>query len=150
MQHNHSKSTVSSSDTDVDSIGYASSSGTTTPEDDTQTFHLGPALQNVLADKSKPAPREKLTIATKYGNFSSAVKRVKKVAHALAVFKKKVSATPRSSSFTKLSEHDNIVIGDRQRSDDISPILISSPLRERFGKRMAVKPQPDEVCRPVS
>ncbi|KAF8126330.1 hypothetical protein EV363DRAFT_1453057 [Boletus edulis] len=109
----------SSSDTDVDSAGYASSSGTTTPEDETQTFHLGPTLQNVLSDKPKSAPRAKLTIATKHRNLCSAVKKVKKVAHALTGFKKK-------------------------RPDDMCPVLISSPLRERFGKRMSVKPQPDE------
>jgi hypothetical protein len=95
---------VSSSDTDVDSAGYTSSSGTTTPEDDTETFHLGPTLQNVLADKPKGAPREKLTIATKRRNFSSAVKRVRKIAYALTAFKKKVSAPLCSSSFTKLNE----------------------------------------------
>ncbi|KAN0080366.1 hypothetical protein V8E55_009932 [Tylopilus felleus] len=117
-QHNRSKSTVSSSDTDIDSAGYTSSSGTTTPEDDAQTFHLNPTCRNVLAEKPKGGARE-LTINTKHRNFASAVKKVKKVAHALATFK-------------------------RKRPDDISPILISSPLRERFGKRMAVKPQPDE------
>ena len=101
-RYNHSKSTVSSSDTDVDSAGYASSSGTTTPEDDTQTFHLGVTLQDVLADKSKCAMREKLTISTKHRNFSAAVKKVKRVAHALAVFKKKVCTSPSSS--TKLRE----------------------------------------------
>lgn len=149
-RHNHSRSTVSSSDTDVDSARYASSSGTTTPEDDTETFHLGPTLRNVLADKSKEAPREKLTIATKHRNFSSAVKRVRKIAHALTAFKKKVRIPLFSSSFTKLSESDDSVARDRQKPYDISPILISSPLRERFGKRMSVKPQPDEVCRPAS
>ncbi|KAG9310820.1 hypothetical protein JVU11DRAFT_8673 [Chiua virens] len=121
-RHNHSKSTVSSSDADADSAGYASSSGTTTPEDDAQTFHLGlgPSLQNVLADKTKNGgSREKLAIVTKQRNFSLTMKKVKKVAHALAVFK-------------------------RKRPDDISPILISSPLRERFGKRMSIKALPDE------
>jgi len=118
-RYNDSRSTVSSSDTDLSSAGYASSSGTTTPEDDTQTFYLGPTLQNVLADNSKHAPAEKLSIVTKPRNFSLAMKKMKKVAHALVVFK-------------------------RKRPDDISPILISSPLRERFGKRMSVRHNPDK------
>lgn len=49
-----------------------------------------------------------------------------------------------------MSKHDDVMRGNLQKSDDISPILISSPLRERFGKRMSVKPHPDEVCGSVS
>ncbi|KAG8215367.1 hypothetical protein J3R82DRAFT_8964 [Butyriboletus roseoflavus] len=143
-RHNHSKSTVSSSDTDVDSAGYASSSGTTTPEDDAQTFHLGYPLQKVLADIPKCTPREKLTIVTKPRDFFSAVKKVKKVVHALAAFKKKVGAPSCYTSSMNLSERNDDAVRNCQRPDDISPILISSPLRERFGKRMSVKPHPDE------
>ena len=150
-QHNHSKSTVSSSDTDVDSAEYASSSGTTTPEDEAQTFHLGATLHHAVTDKRKCSSREKLTDATRHRTLSSAVKRVKRVAHALVVFKKKVSG-PHDDDVVRIHrrmckrDDTTRVRGIFQKSDDMSPILISSPLRERFGKRMAVKPHPDEVC----
>lgn len=105
-RYNDSRSTVSSSDTDSNSAGYASSSGTTTPEDDTQTFYLGPTLQNVLADNSKHVPAEKLSIVTRPRNFSSAMKKVKKVVHALVVFKRKVSENSHFHVIHKVNVRD--------------------------------------------
>ena len=133
---------MGSSDTDADSIGYASSSsGTTTPEDDVQVFHLGPTLQSVLAEKPKLIPREKPTVVTKHRNLSSAVKSVKKVAHALAMFKKKVSQPLCSLPLPGRKHYDIELHVGFQRCDDASP----SPLRERFGKRMAIKSHPEGV-----
>ncbi|KIK91738.1 hypothetical protein PAXRUDRAFT_615895 [Paxillus rubicundulus Ve08.2h10] len=60
-----------------------------------------------------------ITIGTKPRSFSLTMRRVKKAAQLLVMFKKK-------------------------RPEDMSPILISSPLRERFGKRMSIKIHPDE------
>ncbi|KAF9219860.1 hypothetical protein BS17DRAFT_369871 [Gyrodon lividus] len=120
---NNSSGSTSTTETESDGAAYAaSSSGTTTPEDDDQTFHLGHLLTSVLEDKSvtpRTDRREKITISTKPRTFTSAVKRVKKAAQSFAMFKKK-------------------------RPEDMSPILISSPLREIFGKRMSIRTHPDE------
>ncbi|KAF8838577.1 hypothetical protein BDN67DRAFT_74326 [Paxillus ammoniavirescens] len=78
-------------------------------------------LPNVLEDKPMTSRSNRgggITIGTK-SPLSLTMRRVKKAAQLLVLFKKK-------------------------RPEDMSPILISSPLRERFGKSMSIKIHPDE------
>ncbi|KIJ64225.1 hypothetical protein HYDPIDRAFT_28662 [Hydnomerulius pinastri MD-312] len=134
---NSSRSTFST-DTELDDTPYASSSGTTTPEDDDQTFQLGQMLRSILDDKpgtQQAGRRGKMSIETKPRTFTLAITRVKKVARSLAMFKKKVRGI-----YVTYRQHPS----QPQRPEDMSPILISSPLRERFGKRMSLRTHPDE------
>ncbi|KAH7882557.1 hypothetical protein F5I97DRAFT_1931103 [Phlebopus sp. FC_14] len=116
LRSNSSKSSLAS-DTEPEDVQYASSSAVTTPEDDEQVFRLGRAPGDILGEKcppETPSRRPKLAVETRPRNFSSAVKRMKKAALSFATFK-------------------------RKRPDDMSPILIVTPLREKFGKSLSIR-----------
>lgn len=96
LERNNSSGSTLTTYTDSDETTYASSlsSGTTTPEDEDQTFYLGHMLPNVLEDKPTTSKSNRgggITIGTKPRSLSLTMRRVKKAAQLLILFKKKVT-----------------------------------------------------------